>query len=333
MFALLAQIAPQRSTQYSALASALALHELRLSALGERVASISAVALGGQSYLKCALSAPPADADLDELGAFATMSAFFECVERLGERDGPWLRPLETRFRPAFPPELAVARRYKGKTNELFTHFMCNVARFSSAFAGLPWRALRVFDPLAGGGTTLFTALVLGAEAAGVERCKDDVESTVTFLAQYAREQGIAHTMKEERLKQFGRRWRFTFAAEGLPAQCVFARGETVHSVMLMEGVKRPHLIVADLPYGIQHRGELTDLLKAGLPAWSAMLLEGGALAFAWESARFPRAEMIELVESFSGLRVLNEPPYDRLAHRVDRVIKQRDVLVARKSV
>ncbi|MCS6847682.1 MAG: hypothetical protein RMN52_08210 [Anaerolineae bacterium] len=332
MLALLAQIAPQRSTQYSALASALAPHELQLSVLRERIASLSAVELGGQPYLKCELSAPPTDADLGELGMFATMSAFFEYAERLGERDGPWLRPIETRFRPAFPPELAAARRYKGKTNELFTHFMCNVARFSSAFAGLPWRALRVFDPLAGGGTTLFTALVLGAEAAGVERCREDVESTVAFLAQYAREQGIAHTVKEERLKQFGRRWRFTFAAEGLPAQCVLARGETAHAAALMDGVKRPHLIVADLPYGIRHRGELAELLEAGLPVWSAMLLEGGALVFAWESARFPRAEMIGLVESCSGLHVLNEPPYDRLAHRVDRVIKQRDVIVARKA-
>ncbi|MFC1463543.1 MAG: hypothetical protein ACFLMY_01725 [Candidatus Brachytrichaceae bacterium NZ_4S206] len=333
MLTLLAQIAPQRSTQYGALADALAPYELQLSALGAYITSIGPIRLGGQSYLRCALSASPTASDLGEMGSFATMSAFFEYVERLGEHDGPWLRPLETQFRPAFPPELATARRYKGKTNELFTHFMCNVARFSSAFAGSPWRALRVFDPLAGGGTTLFTALVLGAEAAGVERCKEDVESTVAFLVQYAREQGIAHTVKEERLKRFGRRWRFTFTIEGSSTQCVIARGETADSAALMDGIKRPHLIVTDLPYGIQHRGELVNVLTAGLPAWSAMLLEGGALAFAWEAARFPRAEIIALVESHSGLRVLNDPPYDRLAHRVDRVIKQRDVIVARKPI
>jgi hypothetical protein len=43
---------------------------------------------------------------------------------------------------------------------------------------------------------------------------------------------------------------------------------------------------------------------------------------------------MVSLVESASrgSLEVLNESPYDMLAHRVDRVIKRRDVLVARKA-
>jgi hypothetical protein len=55
-------------------------------------------------------------------------------------------------------------------------------------------------------------------------------------------------------------------------------------------------------------------------------------MAMAWESTRFPRDEMIALVEVESGLTVLNDPPYDALAHRVDRVIKQRDVIVARRD-
>ena len=106
-------------------------------------------------------------------------------------------------------------------------------------------------------------------------------------------------------------------------------RGETVDSAALISGF-RPHLIVADLPYGIQHQGELTDLLTQALPVWAGLLPPSGTLALAWESRRFPRVDMIELVESASPLAVLNEPPYDGLAHRVDRVIKERDVLVAR---
>ena len=50
----------------------------------------------------------------------------------------------------------------------------------------------------------------------------------------------------------------------------------------------------------------------------------------AWESTRFPRTDMIALVQAATPLTVLNEPPYDQLSHRVDRVIKNRDVLVAR---
>lgn len=333
----LAQIAPQRSTQYGALATTLAPHELKLSLLGDGISNVELIDLANQPYLKFEMGAALSDDHVRELGSLAMTSAFFEYRERLGDDAGPWLRPIQTSFRPAFSPDLVSTRRYRGKTNELLTFFMCNVARFSSAFAREPWSSLRVFDPLCGGGTTLFATLVLGADAAGVEKGREDVESTVAFLKQYAREEGIACAVKEERLrnvpagKKSGRRWWFTLGEEQ-PQQCVIARGETAQSAELMVGVKRPHLIVTDLPYGIQHRSELTALLEEALPAWAEMLMPGGALAFAWESARCSRAEMISLVESRSGLQVLNDAPYDRMAHRVDRAIKQRDVIVTRKA-
>jgi hypothetical protein len=62
------------------------------------------------------------------------------------------------------------------------------------------------------------------------------------------------------------------------------------------------------------------------------MLVSGGAMAFSWESTRFPREEMLAFMSDISQLAVLNTPPYDSLVHRVDRVIKARDVLVAVKG-
>ncbi len=56
----------------------------------------------------------------------------------------------------------------------------------------------------------------------------------------------------------------------------------------------------------------------------------GGALAFSWDSTRATRDEMVALVEELTPLRVVAEAPYAELAHRVDRVIKRRDVIVAR---
>ena len=197
-----------------------------------------------------------------------------------------------------------------------------------------------MFDPLAGGGTTLFAGLILGADVAGVESEIGDVESTATFLGEYLREQGVRYDLTKERLRKLGHRWSFaidnssatgnTFADGKRPPQrCLLAHGDTARSQELIAGF-RPQLIVTDLPYGIQHQGPLVALLTAGLPVWASLLAEGGALTFSWDATRFPRSEMIALVESISPLQVLNEPPYDRLGHRVDRVIKQRDVLVAR---
>ena len=39
---------------------------------------------------------------------------------------------------------------------------------------------------------------------------------------------------------------------------------------------------------------------------------------------------MVTLVEKTGAFEVLDDPTYNRLAHRVDRVIKKRDVIVAR---
>ncbi len=327
---LVAQIAPQRSAQYAALANVLAPHELKLSPLGNQISEIEPIWLGGQSYLKFELPAAPDEDQARELGMLAMTGPFFLYYEQLREQAGPLLRPLETGFEPAFAPDLAVTRRYRGKTNEMFTLFLCNIARFSSAFAGRPWNRLRLFDPLAGGGTTLFTALILGADVAGVEKNVKDVQSTAAFLKQYTREQKIACRVKAERLKKLGKRWSFTLGQKR-PRQCVLASGETARSTALVAGF-RPHLIAADLPYGIQHRGKLRNLLAEALPVWTSMLPPGGAMALAWESTRFPRADMIALVESAGPLAVFDKPPYNMLAHRVDRVIKRRDVLVARPT-
>ena len=256
-------------------------------------------------------------------------SAFFEFHERIGDVSGPFLKPIDTGFAPAFPEALVTTRRYKGKTNELFTHFLCNVARFSSAFANEPWHALRLFDPLMGGGTTLLTGLMLGADVTGVEHNREDVESTVSFISQYMREQELPCSVQEDKLKNAGKRWRFVLGAK----QCVLASGDTSLSAKLLAGVKKQHLIVTDLPYGIQHTGELRELLTQALPVWQSLLLPGGAMAFSWESTRFVREEMVALVEGVSGLKVLNAPPYNQLGHRVDRVIKVRDVVVVRSNV
>jgi hypothetical protein len=328
-FTLLAQIAPQRSTQYSDLANQLAPHELALSPVGSIIDSMTAVTLAGQAYLKCELREELTEQHAQELGWLAMTSAFFRYYDRLADQDGPFLKPLNIEWTPSFPPDLITTRRYQGKTNELFTHFLCNLARFSSDFAQTPWNELRIFDPLCGGGTTLLVGLVLGASVAGIETHKKDARSTAVFLKQYAKEQNISYTVKDERLKKLNaNRWWFTFGDDS-KQRCFLAKGDTVRSPELISGFKKPHLIVADLPYGIQHKGPLQTLLSTSLPGWASLLSSGGTMAFSWDATRFSREKMIELVETENRFTVLKASPYDQLAHRVDRVIKHRDVIVA----
>jgi hypothetical protein len=327
MTTLLAQIAPQRSTQYADLARTLAPCELELAPLEAKLGEDPYVELGGQSYLQFELPAAPDPAQARELGMLATTSAYFVRHEGMRDIVGPLLQPIETGYSPALPRELLMARRYRGKTNELFTHYLCNVARFSSALAQRSWDTLRVFDPLCGGGTTLFAALMLGASVAGVERNAKDVQTTTAYVRQFTREQRIPCKESRARLKGIGQRWTFTLGKE--QQACWIAQGDTADAQALVSGF-RPHLIVGDLPYGVQHQGQLAGLLENGLPVWEAMLPPSGALVLAWESRRVPRPELIERIQSISQLVVLDEPPYNQMAHRVDRVIRRRDVIVAR---
>jgi hypothetical protein len=330
MQTLLAQLAPQRSTQYGDLVAALAPYELSLSPIGEKIATLSPVVMAGQSYLRIELPVLPPPEQMAEVGALATISAYFEMVEALQGRVGPWLRPIETGWRPMLPAELATSRRYRGKTNELLCHFLCNVARFTSDFHSRPWEELRLLDPLAGGGTILFTALMLGAEAAGVEQDEQDVRTSVAFVRQFCQEAGIACRVQEERLRKIGRRTTLTIGKTP-PRRCLLAQGKTEETAVFVTGFK-PHFIVTDLPYGIQHNGPLITLLSNALPVWVSLLPVGGTLVFAWDATRFERADMVTLVEENAPLSVLNAPPYTGLAHRVDRVIKRRDILVARRK-
>lgn len=325
---IVAQIAPQRSTQYADLAGTLAPQELRLSPIGRAISDIHPLKLGGQDYLQFDLPAEPDAAQNSELGLLSMTNAFFVCYQRLGRVNGPLLRPIETTTALTLPPALLTSRRYRGKTNEMFTQFLCNIARASSGLPNRPWNTLRVLDPLAGGGTTLFAALIRGASVAGIEHNAKDVASTVSYLQEFMREHGIACKTKQERLKGVGKRWLLTIGQD--PQQrCILAHGDTIDAANLASGLK-PHLIVADLPYGIQHKGGLVELLSKALPTWASLLPPSGAMALAWEAQRFSRPEMISLVESVCPMTVLDDPPYNELAHRVDRVIKQRDILVAR---
>lgn len=332
------KITPQRSTQYADMAEVLAIPELLASPLGEHIASAEPVRLGGQEYIQVEL----AEAQ-DQLSKLATIlprlgatSEGYEYFASAGELAGPLLRPIEPAFKPFVPLEMAEVRRYKGKTNELFTRVLLNVAIFAGAYHAEFCGRLRVLDPLAGGGTTLFLALAAGYDAFGIEQNRQDVETTEVFVRQYLNSEHLAYKELDERGRKAGRRYQFTIGRKGEEQRhLVLVHGDTAQAAQhLLEIPGGPHMhaIVGDLPYGIQHFGEISALLTQALPVWEQLLLPGGTLALAWNATRIDRAEMVRLIESCTGLSVRGEAPYTQLAHTVDRVIKKRDILIAVKA-
>jgi hypothetical protein len=327
---LAAKIAPQRSTQYAALASALAAPELRLSPLGGAIGEPREVTLAGQPYLLLDLAGPLTPAQEQALWQMGATSEFFWFHDEVGGTPGPFLQPLTTVWLPLFPPELVEARRYRGKTNELFSRVLINVARW--AHPGAPATLL---DPLMGGGTFLFIALQLGLNALGIERGRADVESTDAFLGQFLQAARVRHTSRAERVGG-GRRTIYAIEPPALDRSltAVLAHGDALEAPRLLGQLPRtlrPDLVVADLPYGIQHAGELETLLTGGLAAWHDVSAPQAVLALAWDATRRARAEMVERVERTGGWEALRGGAWEHLAHPVDRAIKRRDVLVARR--
>ncbi len=238
---------------------------------------------------------------------------------------------FEPEFAPFVPLEMAEARRYKGKTNEIFTRVLLNAAIFAGDYATQCTGRLRVLDPLAGGCTTLFLALAAGYDAFGIELERQDVETTTVFVRQYLEGEGIPYKEIDERGRKAGRRFQFEIGRKGQTRMLVLSHGNTCEADLHMrEVIGGPHMhaIVGDLPYGIQHFGEISALLSKALPVWERMLLPGGTLALAWNATRIERAAMVELLERFTHLQVRNDPPYTQFVHSVDRVIKKRDIIV-----
>ena len=331
------KITPQRSTQYANMADVLAGPELLASPLGAAISDITAVTLAGQAYVLVTFADTLVLSEMmPVLSRLGATSEVYEYFEQVGEVQGPLLRPMEPQFTPFVPLEMAEVRRYKGKTNELFTQVLLNIALFAGAYASEFTGRLRVLDPLVGGGTTLFLALAMGYDAFGIELERQDIETTAVFLRQYLHSEHIPFKELDERGRRAGRRYQFEIGHKKETRLLVLAHGDTQQANSHMQevpGGPRMHAIVGDLPYGIQHFGEIASLLQKALPVWEQMLLPGGTLALAWNATRIERAAMVELVQQHSHLTVKNDPPYTQLTHTVDRVIKRRDIVVGVKAV
>ncbi|HEX4206069.1 MAG TPA: hypothetical protein VHZ51_18105 [Ktedonobacteraceae bacterium] len=331
------KITPQRSTQYTNMADTLAVPELVASPLHEVITATEQVKLAGQGYVLVTLDetrqiTPAQLAVLSRLGATSEVHEYFA---QIGAVQGPLLRPLEPQFTPFVPWEMVETRRYKGKTNELFTQVLLNAAIFAGGYGAQYDQRLRIFDPLAGGGTTLFLALALGHDAFGVELGRQDVETTATFVQQFLNSEHIRYKETDEKSRKAGRRHIFEIGEKGATRTLVLVHGDTREAIAHLRevpGGPRMHAIVGDLPYGIQHFGELSELLNQALPVWEEMLLPGGTLALAWNATRVERAAMVQLAERRTHLRARDDPPFTQFAHTVDRVIKRRDLLVAVKE-
>lgn len=242
------------------------------------------------------------------------------------------------------PEELPQVLKYKGKTNADFTMLLLNCAKAASAFATTD-QPLTVLDPVCGKGTTLFCALCLGHHAIGVDRDDKALHEADTYLARSLKLNRLKHKRStgSQTLTGGGHVPTTDFVVaqsaeeqkQGQTRNLRFISGDSGKMQQMMKAGSC-HLIVGDLPYGVQHAPQegravsSPERLLARLADGCAQVLKsGGVAAFSFNAYTLPRSKAAAALAA-AGLDVLDAPPFDGFAHWVEQAV-ERDAVLARK--
>ncbi|MBR4726726.1 MAG: hypothetical protein IK080_02440 [Clostridia bacterium] len=332
-----ALLRPHANSRYQAETLKLARAELyALLEKGGCAAEVAVESRAGVDWL--AFEAPRLDERQARLiGAAAHLYVLFE------EENGA-LRPT-TGQNPAYlGDDLPLVLKYKGKTNETFTSFMLNLALCASDYDETDG-PLAVLDPMCGRGTTAFAALNRGWNALGFDVDAGAVDEAVKYFKRYLEYHRVKHAYVQKSMTAGGKQAAMLNVFEFAPTPEQFRAKDTRSLTMaalsaagLGRIYRKPccHLVVADLPYGVQHGPgggkkslSLEDMLYDALPVWVDAMRTGGAMALSF-NVNTLRPEMVRGMMAEAGLDVAEGAGYDGLAHWVEQAIT-RDVAVAVK--
>jgi SAM-dependent methyltransferase len=314
--------------------------------------SVEETVIGGVPYVMFQADGL-SERDAALLANFSSLYALFEVT---GTTGGELLRPVPLRRLDRFDDDLLTILKYAGKTNEQFTKLLLNVTLASSAFVGEVLspgsRRLAVLDPLCGRGTTLNQALMYGFDAYGMDTDRKDVEAYAVFIQRWLKEKRLKHKADFSPVRRDRQVVARRLTAEFAATKDEYKAGDVQHLEVVEADTTRVaeffrkasvDLVVADLPYGVQHGSHAAarvggerkvlarsplELLRAAAPAWAKTLRPGGALGISWNTLVARRDDAAEALAA-AGLEVLDSAPYHAFRHRVDQAIT-RDILIAR---
>jgi tRNA G10 N-methylase Trm11 len=327
----------------------MALAELQIACetFSRQTEGVEMLKLKGVDYLSFKTKETLSEKDLMIL---SRLSFFFAIFKTQMVEGNIFLEPVERIEFEHIDSKISNLLKYQGKTNEIFTRMMINVASMASGF--FPGDRLQLLDPVAGKATTLYEGMVYGYDVFGVEVDAKPVHESTVFIKRFLQnekckylfqQRQIAGKDKSEAIYIQQVEWeknKTLFKEEKNRKLWGMVQGDTrnSHRYFLKNSF---HLIVGDLPYGIAH-GNSThknqksvtrnpfEMLEQAVPAWYLLLKKGGAMCLAWNTFVLPKEKLIQLLEQ-SGLRVMVSKPFQSFEHLVDQSIK-RDIVVAIKD-
>ena len=261
----------------------------------------------------------------------------------MAEKTEDLLRPLSFSKEAYLDEDLSEILKYKGKTSSSFLRMMINIAQSLAPFPRND-APLTLLDPVCGKGTACFCALQAGMNAVGLDIDSKAIREAADYFTRY---------LKLNLLKHTTRSMSETVGKASLPVtETVFsnsrehyqtgdtrflrlAAGDTSLVPFLCRHLS-VHLLIADLPYGVQHAPQsgrkpesFRSLLSRALPAWKSALLPGSIAAVSFNTLTFPRQQVLDIVKA-SGLTPFEGDLYDHLRHEVEQAVV-RDVVFMMK--
>lgn len=331
---------PSHNRVYLSQTATLATAEVELCShyLDAKFENITIQPYGGVEYVTFRTET---DLNFTEIATLSRLS----CVYAIFKTDDQYFIPLEKSKFINFDDDINSIQKYSGKTNELFTRLMLNIAMLSApCVKNVPHHHIQILDPVCGRGTTLFEALTQGYSCTGIELDKKQCEQLVQFFERYLQTKKYKHQIDTSPITDhkgiIGRMHSFVMARtkeefkNNLALNLKLIQGDTLLSAKYLKK-ETFQAIVGDLPYGVQHGSRSpsgsftrnpTELLEQALPGWVSLLQKGGALVLSWNTFVAPKDKLISILEKY-GLTCLTDGPYQCFEHRVDQSIL-RDVIV-----
>lgn len=303
----------------------LALKELELTKLP--IENIALTSLADISYLKFSA---PTDLTPDQLETIARLSATYALFQVEQENLKPILLPNPQ----VLDRSLGTILKYQGKTNEIFTRMLLNIALAQGNFNP---KEIKLLDPVAGKGTTLFEAFALGADVYGVEVLEKSTQEGMQHLKKFLEQGKIKH--RQNSIRVSGANKSFTGKKHTIDMNTQHFELISTDSKYCKDlfSQKTFHIILGDLPYGVQHGNQAggkhrspAQLLNTCLRGWHTVLKDQGILLLSWNLNTLPREQMESLLEK-NNFTPLQSDVLNSLEHQVDASIL-RDIILAKKT-
>lgn len=295
--------------------------------------------IGKGHYFKFAIDREMTEVELKDL----THLSFFYTLFVIEEEN--LFRAIDITEDTYITEDISTRLKYMGKTNEAFTRLLINASLYSTDYYNN--ENINLLDPVCGKGTTLYEGLVMGFNAYGVEKNKKSVEELYSYVLRF---------LKEGRYKHKAMKGKAVINGENLGETIEISIGKSKDEVKKNTGkvlkVMRGdttdawkfykknsmHLIVGDLPYGVQHMGKdkdakvrnLDNLLVNSIKSWYKVLKPGGALGLSWNTYTNKREELADIL-SKHGFDVMDSEAYMGFGHRVSQAIN-RDIIIGIKK-